>query len=98
MAKPLTVKAIEHLRPGASRREVPDGLLAGLYLIVQPTGVKAWALRYRHNQHPRKLTLGPYPGIDLAAARELARAAILAVSEGRDPALEKKIARRAKST
>ena len=49
MAKGLTTKSIENLKAGAARREVPDGSCAGLYLVVQPTGVRSWAARYRLN-------------------------------------------------
>ena len=56
MAKAPTVKAIHNLKPGGPRREIPDGLIAGLYLCVQPTGHMAWAVRYRHRGRPRKLT------------------------------------------
>ena len=94
MGKALTVLAIDKARPGAARREIPDGLLPGLYLIVQPTGAKSWAVRYRHRGRPRKYTIGPYPGVDLASARELARKALVAVANGRDPGKEKKDDRR----
>src|SRR5829696_5978562 len=93
MAKALTVKQIESLRADTARREVPDGLLAGLYLVVQPSGAKSWAVRYRTAGVPRKLTLGQWPGIDLGSARDLARRALVAVAEGRDPAGEKKSAK-----
>jgi integrase len=94
MAKALTVKTIENAKPGNSRREVPDGALPGLYLIVQATGARSWALRYRVGGRPRKLTLGAFPAVDLVGARERARAAMRAVAEGRDPGDEKKAARR----
>jgi hypothetical protein len=48
MASTLTTKAAEAAKPGAARREIPDGLLTGLYLVVQPGGAKSWAIRYRH--------------------------------------------------
>jgi integrase len=95
LSKGLTVKGIESQKPGSARREVPDGLLAGLYLVVQPSGARSWAVRYRAAGVPRKLTLGPYPAIDLGSARELARKALVAVAEGRDPGEEKKAARQA---
>ncbi|ACP24951.1 DNA integration/recombination/invertion protein [Sinorhizobium fredii NGR234] len=88
-AKPLTVKSIEAIKAGSSRREIPDGALQGLYLIVQTTGVKSWAVRYRHAGKPRKMTLGGFPAISLSDAREEARKALRMVSEGRDPATEK---------
>jgi len=90
MAAALTVKSIENLKPGPTRREIPDGLLPGLYFIVQPSGKSSWACRYRANGRPRKLTLGAYPAIDLKKARELAREAIGKVAEGKDPGTERK--------
>lgn len=93
MAKALTIKAVEAIRPRASRMEVPDGLLPGLYFVVQPTGSRSWAVRYRFAGRPRKHTLGSYPAIDLSDARELGRNALRAVAEGRDPGDEKKAAR-----
>ena len=70
MAK-LTTKAVEAIKPTTARKEIPDALLPGLYLIVQPSGARSWAGRYRHNGKPRKHTLGPFPAIDLKAARTL---------------------------
>jgi hypothetical protein len=49
------------MRPATDRREVADGYLPGLYLVVQPTGAKSWAVRYRHHGQPRKFTLGAFP-------------------------------------
>jgi integrase len=60
-----------------------------LYLIVQPSGARSWAVRYRHNGTPRKHTLGSYPAIDLATARTLGTKALRAVAEDRDPAGER---------
>ncbi len=86
MAGALTVLAVERAKSDPAKRlEIPDGGLPGLYLVVQPTGAKSWALRYRYSGKPRKLTLGAFPGIGLVAARDLARTAIRAVAEGRDP-------------
>jgi integrase len=60
-----------------------------LYLIVQPSGARSWAVRYRHNGTPCKHTLGSYPAIDLATARTLGTKALRAVAEDRDPAGER---------
>ena len=60
MAKQLTAAAVERLRPDKERREVPDGGCSGLYLIIQPSGVKSWAMRFRRpSGKSAKLTLGP---------------------------------------
>ncbi len=87
-AKPLTVRAIDALKPGAARVEVADGATGGLYLVVQPSGLKSWAYRYRSpvDGRPRKLTIGPYPAFGLADAREEAAKAARSVKRGVDPA------------
>ena len=85
----LTTRSVEAMQPSSERREIPDGYLPGLYLVVQPSGAKSWAVRYRHHGHPRKLTLGGFPVLDLKAARELGAKALRAVAEGRDPGQER---------
>jgi hypothetical protein len=76
MAKDLTVKAIDGFKTGPARREIPDGHTRGLFFVLQPTGAASWAVRYRIAGSPKKLTIGPYPAIDLKAARQLASDAI----------------------
>ncbi len=86
MAKPLTAISVAKARADRRRREIPDPGCRGLYLIVQPSGVKSWAARYRIYRRPAKLTLGPVlvgarvesaetpqvgAPLSLAAAREL---------------------------
>jgi integrase len=88
----LTEAAVEKAKPAAGRREIPDG--NGLYLVVQPSGQKSWAVRYRRDGKPRKLTLtGTYPSIDLKTARSLAKSALREVAAGADPAANKLHAR-----
>jgi integrase len=58
MPKRLTTNTIENLKPGPKRYEKPDPGARGLYIIVQPSGVKSYALRYRLAGKPQKLTLG----------------------------------------
>jgi integrase len=80
----LTPKGVEHAKPGAARYELPDG--GGLYLVVQPSGPKSWAIRYRLHGRPEKLTVkGSYPAVTLAAARAEARKAQDALALGNDP-------------
>jgi integrase len=80
----LTTKFVENVKPAAVRREIPDTGCRGLYLIVQPTGRKAWAVRYRFEGATRKLTLDT--GLTLAAARKAATAALHELETGNDPA------------
>jgi integrase len=95
-SKQLTSRKLETIKPDSVRREVPDGLVPALYHIVQPSGARSWCVRFRVNGASRKLTLGPWPALPLAKARELARDAILAVKAGRDPIEERKAERRHK--
>jgi hypothetical protein len=92
-ASALTVKAIENFKPGASRREVPDGDVRGLYLQIFPSGKASWAFRYRFGGRTRKLTIGASPEIGLKDARDLARAAHLQIAGGEDPGAVKQAAR-----
>jgi integrase len=87
----LTDIAIRNFRAAAKRREIPDPGARGLYAVIQPSGRKGFAVRYRHAGKPRKLTL--QSGISLAVARKLAAEAMHAVAEGRDPGTAKKEAR-----
>ena len=93
MAAALTAISVKKLKPGTARREIPDARMPGLYLIIQPSGAKSWAVRYRYGGEPRKLTVGPYPRYDLTKARANARDALQAVDEGRDPARERRKAK-----
>jgi hypothetical protein len=43
----LTDLTIQNLKPADTRREISDSGCAGLYLIVQPSGKKSFAVRYR---------------------------------------------------
>jgi hypothetical protein len=112
-AKPLTAIAVANARcpRNQPRIEFPDGGCRGLYLVVQNSGAKSWACRYRprRSRKSRKLTLGDVflgegepttePAKDtpltLAAARLLAATALLQVQAGRDPAAEKRAKREA---
>jgi integrase len=56
----LTAAAVLRLKPAAVRREVPDAGAVGLRLVIQPSGAKSWALRFRRpGGRLAKLTLGP---------------------------------------
>ena len=75
------------------RREIPDGKITGLYLVLQPSGARSWAVRYRIDGAPRKLTIGPYPVVDLATARKRAQEALGDLASSIDPAARKKAVR-----
>ena len=76
MAKVITHRFVEAVRPKAARTEYPDAGCPGLYLVVQPSGTRSWAVRFRHNGVNGKRTLGRAgaDGLSLAAARAAAAA------------------------
>jgi Arm DNA-binding domain len=90
----LTALNVEAWKPAAHRQEVLDR--DGLYLIVQPSGVKSWALRYRRKNDGKaiKHTIGTYPAISLKAARSLATALRAEIERGADPHGTKILSRR----
>jgi integrase len=85
----LTPKTIEHLKPRDRRTEIADAGAAGLYLVLQRSGHKSWAARYRVNGKPAKLTIGPWPKVSLHDARVAAAQAREQVARGMDPAKAK---------
>jgi hypothetical protein len=48
--------------------KLADG--GGLYVEIMPTGSKLWRLKYRFAGKEKRLSLGPYPAIGLAQARQ----------------------------
>ena len=47
----LTPASVEKHKPNKHhRREIPDAASAGLYLIIQPSGSKCFAMRFRNPQ------------------------------------------------
>jgi integrase len=80
----LTAKTVENLKAADTRREIPDQGCTGLYAIIQPSGRKGWAVRYRFGGKTRKLTLRPT--LTLGEAREVAKKALREVEQGKDPA------------
>lgn len=95
MAKALTAKAIEAAKGDPAKRyELPDAALVGLYFVVQPSGAKSWALRYRFGGKPRKMTLGRYPALGLKEARIEAGRALQRLEHGEDPGAAKIEAKR----
>ena len=59
---------------------------------VQPSNARSWEFRFRLGK-PRKLTLGGYPALGLAAARDRAAKARASLADGIDPTVAKKTAR-----
>lgn len=93
----LTAQSVDKMKPTSKRQQITDDHCPGLNLIVQPTGKKGWAVRYRVNGKHRRMTLGAYPVLSLADARQRAREVLAAAAEGRDPAEEVRAAKAPKA-
>jgi integrase len=101
MAKQFTPRWLETIRPEPDQRfarEYPDPLLPRHYFVLQPSGTKSWAVRYRLGGTPRRFSTGKYPLLALGKARELAREALIEADRGRDPGEQRATARRKAET
>ncbi|MBX7542009.1 tyrosine-type recombinase/integrase [Qipengyuania sphaerica] len=65
----------------------------GLYVEIRPNGSKLWFLKYRIDGKEKRLGLGSYPEVSLAAAREARDAVRVDIRAGRDPLLDRKLAK-----
>jgi hypothetical protein len=66
-------------------------------LRVSFGGKKVWVVRYRVHRRLRRMTLGAYSVLGLADARQRAKAALLQVCSGSDPASAKRASRTAET-
>ncbi len=97
MAKRLTDKYLKSLKPPASGRLViPDAAASGLSLRLTATGAMSWLVRYRvRGQAQMGATLGPYPAVTLADARQRTAKIVAAAKGGKDLIEEEKRQREA---
>jgi integrase len=62
----------------------------GLFLLIAPAGGKWWRYKYRHGGKQKTLSLGVYPDVSLAQARERHAEARKLLAEGVDPSAQRK--------
>lgn len=86
---PLTDIAIRNAKAGATVAKLSDG--GGLQLWVMPTGAKLWRMAYRFDGKQKKLSIGPYPDIDLKTARAKRDSAKAQLRDGVDPSADKRL-------
>jgi integrase len=89
----LTDAAARAAKPKERAYKLTDG--GGLHLFVTPAGGKLWRLRYEIGGKEKLLSIGPYPEVGLARAREARSAAKALLRAGCDPMVEKKAQRAA---
>lgn len=89
----LTDTAIRKAKPAGKTYKLIDG--HGLHLRVQPTGSKLWQARYRVHGAERTASLGRYPEIGLAEARERHLQLRRELAKGIDPVTARRASRAA---
>lgn len=87
----LTEAAVANLKPLNKSFKRSDG--GGLYLLVKTNGTRVWRLDYRFQDLRKTLTIGKYPDVSLAAAREAREDAKKLLPRGIDPGVRKKQAK-----
>lgn len=85
---PLTDRAIRNAKPDVRATRLFDS--GGLYLEIAPSGGKWWRFKYRFGGKEKRLSLGVYPAVPLAAARKRRDAARELLADGKDPSAQRK--------
>ena len=85
---PLVDAKVKNAKPGAKDYKLTDG--GGMYLLVEPGGGKYWRLKYRFGGKEKLLSIGIYPEITLAGARDRRDAARKLLAHDVDPGEAKK--------
>lgn len=82
---PLTSTQIKNARPSAKPATIFDGMETGLHVLLQPNGTKTFRLKIKIDGKDRRLTLGSFPDMSLAEAREESSKIKKKVRQGIDP-------------
>lgn len=88
---PLTDTAIKAAKSAAKPYKLFDE--RGLYLLVDPRGGRLWRLKYRIDGREKLLSIGAYPDLSLAKARERRDKARQLLTQRIDPGARKKAER-----
>lgn len=91
---PLTDVKVRTAKPQDKPYKLADG--GGLYLLVNTNGSRYWRLKYRVMGREKLLSIGVYPDISLALARQKRDEARKVLAEGNDPSAVKKAEKQAK--
>lgn len=92
ITRPLTNNEILKAKPREKDFTLHDG--DGLFLLVKTTGKKLWRFRYqRPNSGSRtNLSLGSYPALTLATARQIRDQHLTTLAQGIDPQQQQELA------
>lgn len=85
ITRPLTNNEILKAKPREKDFTLHDG--DGLFLLVKSTGKKLWRFRYQRpgSSSRTNLSLGSYPALTLAAARQIRDQHLTTLAQGMDP-------------
>ncbi len=84
MASNLTIASVKSAKPRETEYLLADGR-KGLYLRVLPSGTKSWIYKYKLDGKSRKYSLGQFPDMGLADARDAHETARRIVRKGQNP-------------
>lgn len=90
----LTELEVRKTKPTDKQQKLTDG--GGLYLLIHPNGGKYWQMAYRFGGKQKTLSLGVYPDISLADARERREQARKLLANDADPGAIKQAQKTAK--
>jgi len=85
---PLTDIKIKQAKPRDKAYKLSDE--KGLYLEIAPSGGRWWRLKFRFDGKEKRLSLGVYPDVSLASARERRDEARKLLANGVDPSAHRK--------
>lgn len=91
----FTDRSIRVLKPKTERHEIWENGRTGLGVRVSTRGRLSWVYMYRFEGRPRRMTLGVYPKMGLAAARLAHAGAKKLLDDGTDPGTQHVEQRRA---
>lgn len=88
----LTDTKIRKIKPQEKAYKLADE--KGLFLLVKPNGSKYWRFKYRFIGKEKLLSIGVYPDVTLADARNKRDQARRLLADDTDPGLVKQVAKR----
>ncbi|EAM0983023.1 DUF4102 domain-containing protein [Salmonella enterica] len=91
----LTARQVSTAKPTEKPYKLSDG--GGLYLLVNPNGSRYWRMKYRYAGKEKLLSIGVYPDVTLAEARDKRTQAKRILAAGDDPSEVKQAEREAKN-
>nr|ADR67003.1 phage integrase family protein [Klebsiella pneumoniae subsp. pneumoniae] len=92
ITRPLTNNEILKAKPREKDFTLHDG--DGLFLLIKTTGKKLWRFRYQRpgSSSRTNLSLGSYPALTLAVARQIRDQHLTALAQGMDPQQQQELA------